>query len=523
MKIQTKLLLAAASMLVLALGGSGGYYFAMRQMRASTIAPSVTPAAKPLYWYDPMVPAQHFDAPGKSPFMDMQLVPKYAAPEPETGAPSSIQIDPSTVQNLGIRTAVVEVSGAHQSLAQPAMTVPGILTLDQRAVSIEQARAAGFVERVFALAPGDVIRAGQPLAELIVPQWSSAQQEFLALRASGEPALVAAAHERLRLVGMPETAIQAVAKGGRVQRRFTIYSTRAGVIQELDVRAGMSVVAGQTLARINGIESLWCEISVPEALAAELKVGGGAAIQLSANPGRELVGAIDAILPALNAASRSVVVRITLDNADGLLRAGMAATVVLTSLTEIAQAGTLTVPTEAVIRTGKRALVMRVLGKGTFAPVEVKLGREIGERTVIIRGLNAGEMVVVSGQFLLDSEASLSGVGLHATADGTPPSTPPSSAVMPMGAPANSSLHEADATIVAIKSDSIKLAHGPFESLKMPGMTMSFGYSDVTALDTTKFKVGDAVHVWVREDASGLVVERLERSESTTTRMAEGQ
>ena len=520
MKIQTKLLLALASVMVLALGGGGGYYFAMRQMRASTIAPSVTPVAKPLYWYDPMVPAQHFDAPGKSPFMDMQLVPKYAATETGMGAgmggASSIQIDPTTLQNLGVRTALVEISGAQQSLAQAAMTVPGILTLDERAISIEQARAAGFVERVFALAPGDVIRAGQPLAELTVPQWSSAQQEFLALRASGEPALIAAARERLRLVGMPETAIQAVAKGGRVQRRFTIYSTRAGVIQELDVRAGMSVVAGQTLARINGIESLWCEISVPEALAAELKVGGGAAIQLSANPGHELVGAIDAILPALNAASRSVVVRITLDNADGLLRAGMAATVRLQSYQK-SVAGTLTVPTEAVIRTGKRALVMRVQGKGSFAPIEVKLGQELGQRTVVTQGLNAGDSVVVSGQFLLDSEASLSGVGMHDTSDDSQQPT----ALMATNASATPPLHAADAIIVAIESDSIKLKHGPFASLKMPGMTMSFGYSDVAALDTTTFKVGDAVRVWVREDPTGLVIERIE-PRITASKMVDG-
>ncbi len=409
MKNQTKALLAVATVMLLALGAGSGYYLAMRQMQmpSSAASPSVT-APKALYWYDPMVPAQHFDAPGKSPFMDMQLVPKYAASEAGMAAEPTVKIEASTLQNLGVRTALVEVTAA--DMLQPAITVPGLLNYDERAVSIEQARMAGFVERVFALAPGDVIRAGQPLVEMTVPEWSAAQQEYLALRASGELALIAAAHERLRLVGMPETAIQALRKNGRVQQLFTLYSARAGVIQELWVRTGMTVMAGQTLARINGIESVWCEVSVPEELAAELAVGANASIQLTARPGANLAGTIDAILPALNADSRSVRLRISLRNQGGLLRPGMAATVQLQAHAAIAS-DALTVPTEAIIRTGKRALVMRWQGKGSFAPVEVTLGAEIGARTVILRGLNAGDSIVISGQFLLDSEASFSGVG----------------------------------------------------------------------------------------------------------------
>ena len=510
MKSQTKLLFAVASVVLLALGAGSGYYLAMRQMHAPTSAMSSSEAEGPkaLYWYDPMVPAQHFDAPGKSPFMDMQLVPKYAASDAgaEMGAESSVRIEATTLQNLGVRTALVEQAQAGMNMMpQAEITVPGMLSYNERAVSIEQARMAGFVERVFALAPGDVIRAGQPLAELTVPDWSAAQQEYLALRASGDAALIAAAHERLRLLGMPEPSIQTLAKSSRVQQRFTIYSSRAGVILDLSVRTGMSVMAGQTLARINGIESIWCEISVPEVLAAELAVGAKASIRLTARPGENLAGTIDAILPALNEASRSVRVRITLNNPDGLLRPGMAVTVQLQSHQD-SVVGRLTVPTEAVIRTGKRALVMREQGKGGFAPVEVTLGPEIGARTVIVQGLNAGDSIVVSGQFLLDSEASLSGVGMYDVAQ----DSGQTKASMPMRTSAASALHEADATIVAIESGSMKLAHGPFESLSMSGMTMSFGYSDVPMIDTKRFKVGDAVHVWVREDASGLVIERIE-------------
>lgn len=518
MKSQTKLLIATGSVVLLALGAGSGYYLAMRQMHAPTSAMSSSEAGAPkaLYWYDPMVPAQHFDAPGKSPFMDMQLVPKYAANtagmDAGMAAEPTVQIEASTLQNLGVRTALVEISSAKMSMAQSVITVPGTLSYNERAVSIEQARMAGFVERVFALAPGDVIRAGQPLAELTVPDWSAAQQEYLALRASGDAALIAAAHERLRLLGMPEPSIQTLAKSSRVQQRFTIHSSRAGVILDLSVRTGMSVMAGQTLARINGIESIWCEISVPEVLAAELAVGAKAAIQLTARPGTNLVGVVETILPALNEASVTVRVRISLKNPDGMLRPGMAATVQLQGhQADVSQAGRLTVPTEAVIRTGKRALVMREQGKGSFAPVEVTLGPEIGARTVIAQGLNAGDSIVVSGQFLLDSEASLSGVGVYDTTQ----DSGETKSSMPTREPVDSGLHEADATIVAIESGSMKLAHGPFESLNMPGMTMSFGFSDVATINTKRFKPGDAVHVWVREDASGLVIERVEQRTAT--------
>ena len=525
MKHLSKLTITFASLALLLLGGGTGYFFAMRQMpmNMAATAPATAAASKPakaLYWYDPMVPAQHFDAPGKSPFMDMQLVPKYAASDAEMGGELGVRIDATTLQNLGVRTALVEVLTPEQNAQHATISLPGVLKLDERAVSIEQTRMAGFVERVFALAPGDVIRAGQPLAEMTVPAWSGAQQEFLALRASGDRALIAAARERLRLTGMPEASIQTLIKSGRVQQRFTIFSTRAGVIQELDVRMGMNMMAGQTLARINGMESIWCEIAVPESFAAQLVEGARASVQLNANPGSDLVGTIDAILPVLDEASRSVRVRINLKNTDGLLRAGMAATVQLQSVRgENTRAGMLTVPTEAVIRTGKRALVMRVQGKGGFVPVEVSLGQELGARTVILQGLEAGDSVVASGQFLLDSEASLSGVGFYRNAA----ETRPAMREMPLSAGASAPLHAADATILAIESDSIKLKHGPFESLKMPGMTMSFGYADALAPRLREFKVGDAVRVWVREDASGLVIERLEARAPAPMQMEQGQ
>jgi len=179
------------------------------------------------------------------------------------------------------------------------------------------------------------------------------------------------------------------------------------MLESLEVRSGMTLMAGQTLARIQGISSVWLEVAVPERRAAEVQAGGTAQVQLAAYPGRTFNGQVGAVLPALATASRTLRVRIELPNPLGELRAGMSAQVRLE-----AQGAdfALAVPTEAIIRTGKRALVMVVSETGSFAPVEVELGREIDNRTVIAAGLQEGQRIVASAQFLLDSEASLSGV-----------------------------------------------------------------------------------------------------------------
>jgi len=397
------------AVLLLALGAAGGLMWSQRQAPSdlagapTTVAPT---EKKVLYWYDPMVPQQHFDKPGKSPFMDMELVPKYAdegaASGAENGTDIGVRIDPAALQNLGVRLATVERIPLSRQIE-----ATGLIGFNEREVTLEQARAGGFVERVWPLAPGDVIGAGQPLAELLVPEWAAAQEEWLALRAFEQPALLAAARNRLRLLGMPEALIREVEAAGQPRPRFVIRSSRAGVIQGLDVRAGMTLMPGQTLARVNGLASVWLEVAVPEVLAEAVRVGGHAEVSLAAQPGRTIAGRISAVLPALDAASRSLRVRVELPNRGGALRPGMSAQVALRAA---GGASALSVPTEAVIRTGKRALVMLAEDGGRFIPVEVTLGREAGDRSEIVAGLEEGQKIVASGQFLIDSEASLSGV-----------------------------------------------------------------------------------------------------------------
>ncbi len=441
---------------------------------------------KVLYWYDPMEPTQKFDKPGKSPFMDMELVPKYAD---EGGDASTVSINPGVSQNLGVRLATVTRAPLDSSVM-----ATGIVDFNERDIAIVQARSGGFVERVARLAPNDVIGSGAFIAELLVPEWAALQEEYLALKALGDPLLEEGARARMRLGGMPESLIREVAKTGKVRNRISITAPRGGVIQTLDVRPGMTLMAGQTLARINGIGTVWLDVAVPEAQAGSVRVGQTAEAAFAALPGKPVQGRVTALLPTLNDAARALRVRVELPNKDGRLRPGLSAQVSLIGGTG---ESALRVPTEAVIRTGRRAIVILAEAEGRYRPVEVVLGPESGNDTVILSGLDEGQKIVASGQFLIDSEASLQGI----TARG-------SDAAASMPAPL--ALHEADAVIDEVSGAYVTLSHGPFKTLSMPGMTMEFPLASPRVAQG--LKAGDRVRAGVRETDEGLLVEKLDKT-----------
>jgi Cu(I)/Ag(I) efflux system membrane fusion protein len=447
---------------------------------ASASAPAAADGRRVLYWYDPMVPQHRFDRPGKSPFMDMDLVPRYAD-EGEAG--DTVRIDPAVAQNLGLRLATVTRGPLHTRIE-----ATGVLGYNERDVTVVQARTEGFVERVAPLAPGDVVAAGQWLAELLVPAWVAVQQEFLAVRALGDDTLTAAARERMRLAGLPEALLREVEASGQPRTRVRITAPRRGVIEELGVREGMTVMAGQTLARLNSLDPVWLEVAVPEAQSAFVQVGQAAEVRWHADPGQVLKGRVTAVLPTLSGATRTLRVRMELPNPDGRLRPGQTAQASLVGAT----AGeALRVPTEAVIRTGRRAVVMRAEAEGRYRPVEVQLGAEVGDETLVLEGLAEGDRVVASGPFLIDSEASLRGVLARARGEAAGPV-----------------LHEAEATLEDLLDDEVVLDHGPFPSLNMPAMTMAFPLARPELAQG--LRPGMRVKVGVRQTDRGLVVERLD-------------
>jgi len=389
-----------ALMLVTALtAGGGGFWLGHRQTAEQTAASPAGPG-QPLYYYDPMFPNQKFEKPGKSPFMDMQLVPKYADGAAPGGAPA-VTVDPASRQSLGLRVVEAKMGNLATTL-----NVTGTIDFNQRDVAMIQARSGGFVQRVYARAPGDVVRAGAPIADLLLPDWGGAQTEFLSVRKLSKPDLTAAARQRLRLMGMPEGVIAKVERTGRPNGVVTITSPISGVIESLDARIGVTLATGQPLAQVNGLGTVWLNAAVPEAQAGQVRIGQNASATLAGFPGETFAGRVIAILPTTQADSRTLTVRIELPNRGGRLRPGMFAQV---SLGGDARS-VLLVPSEAVIRTGTRTLVMLAVGDGRYHPAEVTIGKESGGQTEIIAGLSPGEKVVASGQFLLDSEASLTGI-----------------------------------------------------------------------------------------------------------------
>ena len=403
-QLQASQLAAAMAATALA-AGAGGYWLATSRGAGPATTAASGGGQQALYYYDPMFPNQKFDKPGKSPFMDMQLVPKYADGGGGGGGPAGVTVDPAARQSLGIRTVDAKMGSLAATLV-----VTGTIDFNQRDVAIVQARSGGFVQRVYARAPGDVIRAGAPIASLLLPDWGGAQTEFLSVKRLGKPDLTAAAQQRLRLMGMSDGLIASVERSGRPNGVITITAPISGVIQTLDARAGVTLAMGQTLAQISGLGTVWLNAAVPEARTGDIRIGQPATATLTGFPDEPFAGRVIAILPTTQVDSRTLTVRIELPNRGGRLRPGMFASVALGGDTEAA----LLVPSEAVIRTGTRTLVMLATGDGRYHPAEVRIGRDAGGQTEILAGLSAGEKVVASGQFLLDSEASLTGIPVRA-------------------------------------------------------------------------------------------------------------
>jgi Cu(I)/Ag(I) efflux system membrane fusion protein len=370
-------------------------------LKAGDIDPST--GRRVLYWHDPMVPGPKFDKPGKSPFMDMQLVAVYADDASDAGA---VAISPRLQQNLGVRTAKA-VTGSLSST----ISAVGNIAYNERDVVVLQARSNGFVEKLFVRATLDPVRKGQPLAEIYVPEWIAAQEEYLAAKrlrtdvdALALGGLADAAAQRMRLAGMSEQQIRDVDARGAVQPRFRISSPVDGVVGELSVREGMTVASGAPLFRINGVATVWVYAEVPEATASDVRPGNTVEARASAFPGSVFKGRVSAILPEVNAATRTLKARVELANPDGRLVPGMFATVDFASTP---RRDAVLVPSEAVIRTGKRTVIIVARGDGRFAPADVETGIEGNGQTEILKGIRAGDNVVISGQFLIDSEANL--------------------------------------------------------------------------------------------------------------------
>lgn len=465
--MSTNFKLLIVLLLGLTLGGAATWFALHARGPAGKSAPAAsTPAAaaaerKILYWYDPMVPDQHFDQPGKSPFMDMSLVPKYA----DDAAAGGVSIDPRLLQNLGMRTALAEKG----RLSRRIDTV-GSVRADDNRIELLQARVNGWIERLHVHALGDPVKRGGLIAEVYSPDLYVAQEEFLLARRHPEDAgWIEAARQKMVFLGLSREQIASLEKTGKPMRRVGYYAPISGIVSRIAVHEGAAVNAGTPIIEITDLSRIWVTAEVVENQAAWIAPGARVDITVDSLPGETLEGAVDYLYPGVNAVTRTQPVRIVLANPGLRLKPGMFAKVTLYGGKG---AEAVLVPTEAVITTGTRSIVLVAGDAGHFQPVEVKTGIESNGQTAILQGLQGGERVVASGQFLIESEASLKGVLDRLGAS----------------APAAQRTHTGTGRITRVNAGTGELVmqHEPIPSLSWPGMTMEFEVKDPSLLKGLK-------------------------------------
>ncbi|UYM54411.1 efflux RND transporter periplasmic adaptor subunit [Leclercia adecarboxylata] len=385
------------------LGGSitAGIAFSISAAHSTTEAPATEQHRQVLFWYDPMYPNTRFDKPGKSPFMDMDLVAKYADEEGgETPAPG-IRIDPAQTQNLGVK-----VESVRQGPLQYQRTFPANVSYNEYQFAILQARSAGFIEKVYPLTVGDKVRKGMPLVDMTIPDWVEAQSEYLLLQETGGTGTqTEGILERLRLAGMPDEAVRRLISSRKIQTRFTLKAPIDGVITAFDLRSGMNIAKDNVVAKIQGMDPVWITASVPESIAWLINDTSQFTFSVPAWPDKTLSVKKWSLLPSVDAATRTLQLRLEVDNPDETLKPGMNAWLKLNSQSQ----PMLLIPSTALIDSGDEQRVITVNSEGRFVPKLVEVFHESQGITAIRTGLTEGEKVVSSGLFLIDSEANITG------------------------------------------------------------------------------------------------------------------
>ena len=387
----------------------------------AAVAVTPTPSAdasgrKVLYWYDPMAPGSKFEKPGKSPFMDMELVPKYAD-EPGTGgaahSAASVVLSPEAIRATGIAT----VPAAKEALSG-AIRAVGTIEIDETKQARVAARVAGRIEKLYADFTGQAVRAGAPLYSIYSPELVATEREYLlalenrqalsgatpdTVRAAEE--LVSASRERLRLWGIGPEQMAGLERTRTPELSLTYRSPISGTVMQKLAIEGQYVTEGTELYLLADLSNVWLMAQVYEYELGRLRIGQPAEISVSAVPGKTLRGRIAFIEPVLDRETRSARVRIALPNPGGVLKPGMFADARI----EIPAAPSLVIPKSALIDTGARRVVYIETAPNTFTARDVKTGEASGDRIAVVEGLKAGDRVVASAAFFVDSQAQLSG------------------------------------------------------------------------------------------------------------------
>ena len=451
---------------------------------------------KLLYWVAPMDSNFRRDEPGKSP-MGMDLVPVYD--DGEEGL--TVKISPTVENNMGVRTALVK----RDNLWRRIDTV-GYVDFDENNISHIHLRTKGWIEKLSIKSEGERVKKGQLLFEVYSPALVNAQEEYLQALRSGHKGLSSASRERLEALGISLEQITTLNKKRKASQFVKVFAKQDGIVSKLNVREGMFVMPQKEVMSLADLSSVWVLAEVFESQADWVKQGQSAEVKLSYLPGREWEGVVEYIYPSLDPKTRTLKVRLRFDNPDEALKPNMFSNVTIYGG---AKREVIVIPREALIRTGNDERVIISIGDGKFQPRDITAGIESGEFVEVIKGLNVGDKIVTSGQFLIDSEASLKASIARMSSN---------------DAISNKGMTDMKADMVKSKKiigtgilkelmpmkNKINMAHDPIPALDWPDMVMDFDVkSDVSLKDLNK---GDKVEFELEKGDNGYMIKSITKS-----------
>lgn len=438
-----------------------------------------------LFYRNPMNPAITSPVPAKD-SMGMDYVPVYAdATAAAEGG--TVRIDPAIVQNLGVRTEPVM-----RGMLARQIDAVGAVAYDEGLVAHIHTRSEGWIESLYVHTEGERVGAGDVLFEIYSPQLNSAQDELLQALRIGQADLIEASRERLRLFGVDDAQIRALERSRKATARIAVRAPQDGVVTQLNARHGMYVKPDMEVMALTDTSSVWVLAEIPERQAAWVAEGQAAEVRLPATPGEAFDCSVEFVYPELEAKTRTLRARLRFDNPGDRLKPGMYANVRIFAGPKHAA---LSVPQQALIRGGRTDRVILALGDGRFRAVDVVAGMESGGRVEIRAGLKEGDKVVVSGQFLIDSEANIQASALRMqsaeAAEAKPEAAQPAQTV------------NGEGTVTAVMADHhmLTIDHAPIEALGWPAMAMDFNVAE--GVDLAGIEVGERIHFSLEQGADG--------------------
>ncbi|EIO3973378.1 efflux RND transporter periplasmic adaptor subunit [Vibrio vulnificus] len=460
-----------------ALGFTANQYFNGHDMSAMA-ATDIKASNEPLYWVAPMDPNYKRDKPGKSP-MGMDLIPVYA--DDLAGAndkPGTVKIDPSVENNLGVKTAAVELAKL-----SPRIETVGYIAFDESQLWQTNVRVSGWVEKLYINAVGEQVKKGDVLFTLYSPELVKAQEELLNAKRTGRDGLVKGATERLLSLGVDREQINQVIRRGKASQTIEIKALANGVIASLNIREGGYLSPAQAVISAGPLNEVWVDAEVFERQAHWLTNGSQASMTLDALPGKAWQGEVDYVYPILDPKTRTLRMRLKFANPNGELKPNMFANI---TLQPVSDSEVLTVPKSSVIRSGGMTRVVLAEGEGKYRSARIETGREADDKVEVLQGLNQGDRIVTSAHFMLDSESSQS-------AD--------LSRINGVEAAAETAWAKGEITDLMADHGMLTINHQPVPEWNWPGMTMNFNAAQ--GVDLSALQKGQAIEFEMQKTDDG--------------------